>query len=79
MGLLARGSLLPTTPGLVAGVLLSLGASQLLSKANESFPVLSISDLARTGIFLVLASILACLFPALRAARLSPARALKEE
>jgi putative ABC transport system permease protein len=83
LGLVLRGGLIQIVVGLAIGVAIALGASRamavllmtLLGRSNAFDPV------AMLGVCVVLAvaGLLACLLPALRAARVAPMRALRGE
>ncbi|MBD8871322.1 ADOP family duplicated permease [Rhodanobacter sp. DHB23] len=83
LGLVLRGGLVQIVVGLVIGVAIALGASHamavllmsLLGRGSAFDPV------AMFGVCVVLAvaGLLACLLPALRAARVAPMRALRGE
>jgi putative ABC transport system permease protein len=75
----ARGSLLPVLPGLAAGSLLALGASRVLVHQGENFPALDSTLLLGCSLLLAGAAALAVLLPALRAAWVVPAEALRSE
>jgi len=76
---LAKGSLLPVVPGLLAGAGLSLAVSRLLVSQTPGFAGLDAHLLVASCLTLAIAAALACLFPALRAVRVNPAEALRSE
>lgn len=80
--LVLRGALLQIGTGLVVGVMLALALSGVLHAVMEQLDRRSAFDpLAVVGVCLTLtfAGLLACLLPALRAARVQPMRALRGE
>ncbi len=77
--LLAKGSLLPLVPGLGMGSLLAMVTSRVLVHQSDGFAPLDMPVLLYACLLLSTAAALATLFPALRAARMSPARALRSE
>lgn len=66
-------------PGILAGLLLAGLSSRFLASMLYEIHPLDLPTLFASFACLVIAALLACLFPALRASRTDPARALKEE
>ncbi len=79
LAVLAKGSLLPLVPGLAAGAGLSIAASRLLVSQSAGFAGIDGAVLVWSCLALSLAAALACLLPALRAARIQPMAALRSE
>jgi len=79
LGTLARGSLLPVLPGLAAGSALAIALSRLLIHRSDGFPPLSAALLLQSCLLLTGSALIACLIPALRAARVNPSVALRGE
>lgn len=80
-GLVLRGGMLQIAGGLVLGVGLALAMSKVLGAVMEEVARGAFDPLALLGVCLVLAvaGILACLWPAMRAGRVHPMRALRGE
>ncbi|MEO7066005.1 MAG: ADOP family duplicated permease [Rhodanobacter sp.] len=79
--LVLRGGLLQIAAGLVFGVVLTLALSKVLRAVMQDLAHNAFDPVALLGVCVVLASagVLACLWPAVRAGRVQPMRALRGE
>lgn len=77
--LVARDSLLPLVPGLAAGSVLAIATSHVLVHQGEGFPPMDAPGLLYTCLLMAITAALTALYPALRAAWVPPAEALRME
>jgi putative ABC transport system permease protein len=77
--LVARQGLMLVVIGLVVGVLATIGAGRLLASTMESLAVLDVKTFGAVAAVLLTAGCVACFWPAQRAVRIDPSRALRTE
>ena len=79
LGLVLREGVLLTVPGLVAGSLIALAAARVVSGMLVNISPADPLTFASAAVFLALVAALASYLPALRATRVDPVVALRNE